>query len=131
MLIRTLAVVSLAVLLGSTAITAHAEKSFLLNGIDTKVDFSVPGKIQFAEPGIDLVNIMDISNPARPRTVANLPISNSLFGPPTNLQVTPDEKLALVSSAVKWVQKDGAWKPSPDDRLFVIDLDGCHWRGGL
>ena len=111
------------VLMFTLSLTAHAGKSFLLNGIDTKVDFSTPGKIQFVEPGMDLVNIMDISDPAHPRTVANLPLSNSLFGPPTNLQVTPDEKLALVSSAMKWIQKDGAWKPSPDDRLFVVDLE--------
>lgn len=111
------------VLICSMSLTAHAGKAFLLNGIDTKVDFSTPGKIQFVEPGTDLVNIMDISDPAHPRTVANLPLSNSLFGPPTNLQVTPDEKLALVSSAMQWVQKDGAWKPSPDDRLFVVDLE--------
>lgn len=111
------------VLMFTLSLTAHAGKSFLLNGIDTKVDFSTPGKIQFVEPGTDLVNIMDISDPAHPRTVANLPLSNSLFGPPTNLQVTPDEKLALVSSAMKWIQKDGAWKPSPDDRLFVVDLE--------
>ena len=123
MLINTFVRTAVAVLFFSAALAAHAEKSFLLNGIDTKVDFSTPGKIQFVEPGIDLVNIMDISDPARPRTVANLPISNSLFGPPTNLQVTPDEKLALISSAVMWVQNDGAWKPSPDDRLFVIDLE--------
>ena len=111
------------VLICSMSLTAHAGKAFLLNGIDTKVDFSTPGKIQFVEPGTDLVNIMDISDPAHPRTVANLPLSNSLFGPPTNLQVTPDEKLALVSSAMQWIQKDGAWKPSPDDRLFVVDLE--------
>ncbi len=123
MLINTFVRTAVAMLFFSAALVAHAGKSFLLNGIDTKVDFSTPGKIQFVEPGIDLVNIMDISDPARPRTVANLPISNSLFGPPTNLQVTPDEKLALVSSAVMWVQNDGAWKPSPDDRLFVIDLE--------
>lgn len=123
MLSRTVAGIAVVLLVFSTAQTARADRAFLLNGIDTKVDFSTPGKIQFVEPGIDLVNIMDISDPARPRTVANLPISNSLFGPPTNLQVTPDEKLALVSSAVKWEQKDGAWRPSPDDRLFVIDLE--------
>jgi DNA-binding beta-propeller fold protein YncE len=123
MLTRTLGGTAVALLVFSAIPGAHAEKSFLLNGIDTKVDFSMPGKIQFVEPGIDLVNIMDISDPARPRTVANLPISNSVFGPPTNLQVTPDEKLALIASAVKWVQKDGAWKPSPDDRLFVVDLE--------
>jgi len=123
MFTKTLARNSVALLMFSVALAAHAGKSFLLNGIDTKVDFSTPGKIQFVEPGIDLVNIMDIRDPAHPRTVANLPLSNSLFGPPTNLQVTPDEKLALVSSAMKWIQKDGAWKPSPDNRLFVIDLE--------
>jgi len=102
---------------------AHAQKSYLLNGLDSKVGFSDSGAAVFLPPGDDLVNIMDISDPAHPRTVANLPLSNSLFGPPTNLQVTPDEKLALVTSAMKWVQKEGAWKPSPDDRLFVVDLE--------
>ena len=102
---------------------AHAGKSYLLNGLDSKVGFNDSGAALFLAPGVDLINIMDISDPAHPRAVANLPLSNSLFGPPTNLQVTPDEKLALVSSAMRWVQKDGAWKPSPDDRLFVIDLE--------
>ena len=120
---RTFAAFAAALLVFSAVPQAHAERAFLLNGIDTKIDFSGPGLIQFVKPGIDLVNIMDISNPARPRTVANLPISNSVFGPPTNLQITPDEKLALVTSAVKWVEKDGAWTPAPDDRLFVVDLE--------
>ena len=102
---------------------AHAGKSYLLNGLDSKVGFNDSGAPVFLAPGDDLINVMDISDPAHPRTVANLPLSNSLFGPPTNLQVTPDEKLALVSSAMKWVQEEGAWKPSPDDRLFVVDLE--------
>ena len=123
MLTRKIARYVLGSLLFSMSLATYAGEAFLLNGIDTKVDFSTPGKIQFVEPGTDLVNVMDISDPAHPRTVANLPLSNSLFGPPTNLQVTPDEKLALVSSAMKWIQKDGAWKPSPDDRLFVVDLE--------
>ena len=105
------------------AAAAHAGNAYLLNGLDSKVGFSVPGRLDLVEPRDDLLNIMDISDPAHPRTVANLPLSNSLFGPPTNLQVTPDEKLALVSSAMQWVKKDGAWKPTPDDRLFVVDLE--------
>ena len=102
---------------------AWAGKAFLLNGIDSKVQINAPGKLEFVEPQDDLINIMDISDPAHPRTVANLPLSNSLFGPPTNLQVTPDEKLALVSSAMRWVKEGDAWKPTPDDRLFVVDLE--------
>jgi DNA-binding beta-propeller fold protein YncE len=121
---QTLLTASAAAILALLVVpAAQADRAFLLNGLDSKVDFSEPGKIKFVEPGTDLVNIMDISNPAQPRTVANLPLSNSLFGPPTNLHITPDETLALVSSAMQWVQKDGAWKPAPDDRLFVVDLE--------
>ena len=123
MTIRKTGIVVAALAIFSCVSVAHAGKSFLLNGLDSKVGFSESGSPVFLAPGDDLVNIMDISDPAHPRTVANLPLSNSLFGPPTNLQITPDEKLALVSSAMKWVQKDGAWKPSPDDRLFVVDLE--------
>ncbi len=123
MLSRKIATTVAALAIFSCISVAHAGKSYLLNGLDSKVGFNDAGDPVFLEPGDDLVNIMDISDPARPRTIANLPLSNSLFGPPTNLQITPDEKLALVSSAMKWIQKDGAWKPSPDDGLFVIDLE--------
>lgn len=123
MLNRRIELFVTAVAICSCVSVAHAGESYLLNGLDSKVGFSDLGAPVFLEPGDDLINIMDISDPGHPRTVANLPLSNSLFGPPTNLQVTPDEKLALVSSAMKWIQKDGAWKPSPDDRLFVVDLE--------
>src|SRR5256884_8603711 len=47
---------------------------------------------------------------------------NSVFGPPTNLQITPDGKLALVANSMAWAQDGGAWKPAPDTKLYVIDL---------
>ena len=47
---------------------------------------------------------------------------NSIFGPPVNLAVSPDGKLAVVANSMDW-QKDGdAWKPVPDNKLYVIDL---------
>ena len=52
---------------------------------------------------------------------ATLPIANSIFGPPTNLQVTPDEGLALVAEAV--VLSDDQSKFVPSDKVHVIDLD--------
>jgi len=61
MFTKTLAASAAAFLVFSVASTAQAGKSFLLNGLDSKVDFSEPGKIKFVEPGTDLVNIMDIS----------------------------------------------------------------------
>ena len=65
--------------------------------------------------------IVDISDPAKPRIVANLPIENSIIGPPTNLAITPDNKLALVANSMD-VAKDGQpreWLRGdpPDQRL--------------
>jgi DNA-binding beta-propeller fold protein YncE len=69
------------------------------------------------------VSIVDIgANPESPRVVANLPLMNSIYGPPTNLALTPDERLALVANSMNWVQEGTAWKPVPDNKLYVIDL---------
>jgi DNA-binding beta-propeller fold protein YncE len=48
---------------------------------------------------------------------------NSIFGPPTNLAITPDGKLALVANSMRWVQDGSAWKPQPDNKVHVIDLE--------
>ena len=48
---------------------------------------------------------------------------NSIFGPPTNLAITPDERLALVANSVNWVQDGAAWKPAPDNKVYVFDLE--------
>jgi hypothetical protein len=43
---------------------------------------------------------MDISNPAKPKIRARLPLANSVLGLPTNLQITPDGKLGLIAHSV-------------------------------
>jgi DNA-binding beta-propeller fold protein YncE len=52
---------------------------------------------------------------------ATLAVPNSIFGPPTNLQVTPDDKLALVAEAVVLNEEQSKFVPS--DKLHVIDLE--------
>jgi len=47
----------------------------------------------------------------------DFPLMNSIFGPPTNLAITPGERLAIVANSVNWVQDGAAWKPAPDDKL--------------
>jgi DNA-binding beta-propeller fold protein YncE len=47
---------------------------------------------------------------------------NSIFGPPTNLAITPNGQLALVANSMDWVADGPGWKPSPDNKLYVIDL---------
>ena len=93
----------------------------VLIGLDSKVGFTDQGQVNI-KPGTDAVLVMDISNPETPRIRASLPLANSLLGPPTNLQITPDGKLALVANSMDWVADGAGWKPSPDNKLYVIDL---------
>ena len=93
----------------------------ILIGLDEKITYDANGQVNGA-PGKDAVLVMDISNPAKPRIRASLPLMNSLLGPPTNLQITPDGKLGLVANSVVMNQDGSAWKVAPDNKLFVIDL---------
>ncbi|MGI4955555.1 MAG: YncE family protein [Janthinobacterium lividum] len=103
------------------ATPAAAATTDILIGLDSKVAYGVQGQ-QNVAPGADAVLVMDISKPAQPRIRASLPLANSLLGPPTNLQITPDGKLGLVANSVTNVQDGAAWKSVPDDKLHVIDL---------
>lgn len=100
---------------------AFAGVNDVLIGLDQKITYDANGAQQGA-PGNDAVLVMDISNPARPRIRASLPLMNSLLGPPTNLQITHDGKLGLVANSVVQNQDGTAWKPSPDNKVHVIDL---------
>ena len=67
---------------------AHAGTSDILIGLDNKITYGPEGPTNGA-PGNDAVLVVDISDPAKPKIRASLPLANSLLGPPTNLQITP------------------------------------------
>jgi DNA-binding beta-propeller fold protein YncE len=106
-----------------TAPAPGGKPEFMLVGIDTKAVFGEDGNVALLPPGKDVVAVVDIgSDPARPRIVASLPLMNSVFGPPTNLAVTPDGTLGLVANSLDWAQDGTSWKSVPDNKLYVIDL---------
>jgi DNA-binding beta-propeller fold protein YncE len=107
------------ILLGGRATEAGTDD--ILIGLDEKITYGPDGQIN-GPPGKDAVLVIDVSNPAKPKIRASLPLMNSLLGPPTNLQITPDGKLGLVANSVVHVPDGSAWKVVPDDKLFVIDL---------
>jgi DNA-binding beta-propeller fold protein YncE len=96
----------------------------MLSANDQKVTWDDAGKVVASAPGQDTVSIIDIgTDPDNPKIVVDLPLMNSIFGPPTNLAITPDGKLALVANSMHWVQDGSAWKPQPDNKVHVIDLE--------
>jgi DNA-binding beta-propeller fold protein YncE len=110
-----------AVLVAAISVTALAQAQYLIVGNDEKLVFK-DGKPVLSPPGKDTVSIIDISDPSNPRIVANLPVENSVIGPPTNLAITPDNKLALVASSMDVVKDGDNWKNTPDNKIYVIDL---------
>ena len=112
---------SAAALVAAISVTTTAQAQYLIVGNDEKVVFK-DGKPVWSPPGKDTVSIIDIGDPVNPHIVANLPLENSIIGPPTNLAITPDNKLALVASSIDVLKDDDNWKDTPDNKLYVIDL---------
>src|SRR5271168_4385929 len=95
----------------------------LITGNDEKISFDEnTGKTITHPPGKDTVSIIDIADPAKPKIVVNLPLMNTITGPPVNLAITPDQHLALVANSLDWGKDGDAWKGVPDNRIYVIDL---------
>lgn len=99
---------------------AHGQT--LIIGLDAKVGLDAQRKPTLTGPGKDTLAIMDISNPAKPKLVANIPLDNTIVGPPTNLAITPKRDLALVANSMNSQPKGEGFELVPDDRLFVVDL---------
>lgn len=102
-------------------VLAAEAPAFLLVGLDGKTFFEAGGS-RNGPNGRDAVAIIDVSDEARPALAHTLPLDNSVYGPPTNLQITPDGRLGLVASSVLMRQEGEAWYAQADDRLHVIDL---------
>ncbi|MGZ6276353.1 MAG: lactonase family protein [Syntrophales bacterium] len=99
-----------------------ASAQLIIIGNDEKVIWDDAGKVVFSAPGKDTVSIVDISKRESPRIIANLPLTNSVFGPPTNLAITPKGRLAIVANSFNNVPDGAGWKSVPDNKVYVIDL---------
>jgi len=91
-------------------VSANDAKVRLVDGVNTTVPNAPP----------DTVTIIDLSR-GQPQTLAEIPVPNSIVGPPQNVAITPDESLALVASSTRLDPADPS-KTAPDDKLTVIDL---------
>ena len=77
-----------AVVLGCGVIAAQAAP-FMIVGNDEKLNWDASGKVVLSPAGKDAVLIVDLADPLNPKIVANLPLKNSVVGPPVNLDIDP------------------------------------------
>jgi DNA-binding beta-propeller fold protein YncE len=91
-------------------------------GIDRKFAYE-DGKRITLEPGHDEVIFYELTDPAKPVRIGSLPLENSIVGPPTNIAITPDQRLALIANSLhSEAVPGGGWTATPSDELFIVDL---------
>ena len=95
---------------------------FMIVGNDEKQAFDDGGKTILSLPGKDSVSIVDLANPLSPKIIANLPLKNSVVGPPVNLDIDPTGSIAIVADSMNVIKDGDALKLTPDDKIYVIDL---------
>jgi DNA-binding beta-propeller fold protein YncE len=118
-------VLACSLLVVATSLTSFpraARADLMIVGNDEKVAWDAEGNRKFVAPGKDTISIVDITDREAPKILVSVPLMNSIFGPPVNLAITPDERLAIVANSVDWVQDGAAWKPAPDTKLYVFNL---------
>jgi DNA-binding beta-propeller fold protein YncE len=106
------------VVLGVTAV--HAAP-FMIVGDDEKLAFD-NGKAVVSPSGKDSILIVDRADPLSPKIVANLPLKNSVVGPPVNLDIDPTNSVAIVADSMDAVKDGDNWKQVTDNKIYVIDL---------
>jgi DNA-binding beta-propeller fold protein YncE len=112
----------LAAILAAAAGRPAQAAPLMIVGLDEKFLLDDNGKPILSPPGKDSVLIVDLANPLEPKIVANLPLKNSIVGPPVNLAIDPTGTVALVADSVDVIEEAGARKQVPDDKIYVLDL---------
>jgi DNA-binding beta-propeller fold protein YncE len=103
-------------------VTAARAAPFMIVGDDEKLLWDDNFKPVLSLPGKDAVLILDLADPMNPKIVGNLPLKNSVIGPPVNLAIDPTNSIALVADSINVTQDGDTLKQGPDDKIYVIDL---------
>jgi len=113
-----------AVALSAVVLSSSIARSapFMIVGDDEKLTWDDNFKPILSLPGKDAVLLLDLADPTNLKIVGNLPLKNSVVGPPVNLAIDPTGSIALVADSVDVVKDGDALKQVPDDKIYVIDL---------
>src|SRR6202790_1842855 len=88
----------------------------MIVGNDEKLLWDDDGKRVLFPAGKDSVVILDLADPENPKIVANLPLKNSVVGPPVNVAIDPTNTIALVADSVDVIKDGDKLKQVPDDK---------------
>ncbi len=80
--------------LAAAGIPRAGAAPFMIIGNDEKPGTDAQGKPIVNPTGNDTVQMLDLAKPEAPKTVATLKLENSIVGPPVNLDISSDGRIA-------------------------------------
>ncbi len=102
------------------ALAAPACAQIIISGNENKVDLTSGTPKVIPPLGPDSISILNFSTfPPSVQHVSDIP--NSVIGPPSNIAITPDRRIALISNSLKADPQDATnWVP--ESFVHVLDL---------
>ncbi len=94
--------------------------SWVISGNETKIDLTGGAPRRVVPDGPDSLSLMDFSV-FPPRITHVMDVPNTVIGPPSNIALTPDGKLALVANSIR-LDPSSATNWVPDFQVSVLDL---------
>jgi DNA-binding beta-propeller fold protein YncE len=104
------------------ALSTTAGSQVIVSGNDEKVLWDDVGQAVFSPPGKDTISFIDIEDRENPKILTSIALENSIFGPPTNLAISPNGEIALVANSVTQTKDGEKWKAAPDNKVYIFDL---------
>ncbi|MBV1880696.1 MAG: YncE family protein [Pseudomonadales bacterium] len=105
---------------------SYASGQLMAIGVDNKFTYSEKtNSYEWLEPGNDSVLFYDLENPGFPKFIGSVAVENSIIGPPTNIAITPDQRLGLIANAVSTEPDEftaSGYKMKPSNFISVVDL---------
>ena len=103
-----------------TVYTCTACAQIVISGNENKIDLRAGKPIVNFDAKPDSISVMDFSQ-FPPRVEHILGVSNSVIGPPSNIAITPNGKVALISSSLI-LDRNAEAGYVPDNLIHVLDL---------
>lgn len=117
---RTARRIALACLILTSLLPRPAVAQLMISGNENKIDLDSGTARTVPDAAPDSLTLLDFSVfPPRVQHIEDIP--NSVIGPPSNLAITPDNRLAIVADSLRLDPVDPSrWIPEPT--LRVVDL---------
>src|SRR2546427_3883762 len=102
------------------ALAAPASAQIMISGNENKIDLTSGTPMVVLPPAPDSISILNFSTfPPSVQHLSDIP--NSVIGPPSNIAITPDRRIALISNSLK-VDPQDATNWVPESFVHVLDL---------